>query len=216
MQPNNPLHLDLKIFELLISKFCHDLAGVIGAINNGAEILQENHISKQVVDLVLESSEDAIGRLKIFRKAYANSDTLTQEELVAYKIQIEDYLKRKNINLLWRVALPDGESHGATISKILFNMAIFAGDILAKNGHLSLAIERAGRQENALHFTAIFAGENINVSDEILNAIMGNISDLGKRNIQAYFLYLIAQNIGAKFIVNNAPGKLTIEAFISP
>jgi hypothetical protein len=61
---------------------------------------------------------------------------------------------------------------------------------------------------------AIFAGKNINVSDEMLDAIRGNESDLGKRNIQAYLLYLIAQNIGTKFIINNSPGKLTIEAFI--
>ena len=63
----------LALVAQLCSKLCHDLAGVIGAIANGAELLEDEddeEIRNQAVELLAQSAEQAGRRLRFFRIAF--------------------------------------------------------------------------------------------------------------------------------------------------
>ena len=57
---------DIKLAELLCARFSHDLAGPIGAINNGVEFLSEENsvIKEQAIDLIKTSAVQAVSRLQ--------------------------------------------------------------------------------------------------------------------------------------------------------
>lgn len=64
---------DLVLVAQLCSKLCHDLAGTIGAIANGAELLADEDdadIREQALGLLAQSAEQAARRLKFYRIAF--------------------------------------------------------------------------------------------------------------------------------------------------
>ena len=64
--------LDLRIFELLTARLCHDLVGPVGAAGNGAELLRELGAEEagDAVELIAESASKAADRLRFYRVAY--------------------------------------------------------------------------------------------------------------------------------------------------
>ncbi len=67
-----------KLTELLSTRFCHDLAGAISAVNNGVELLLgddvDDQMQKQVMDLLSLSSHEALAKLQMYRMAYGRAE----------------------------------------------------------------------------------------------------------------------------------------------
>lgn len=71
---------DLDLVALICSKLCHDLAGSIGAVSNGAELMAEEtdpQMRDEAVRLIAQSANDAARRLAFFRLALGASGDLT-------------------------------------------------------------------------------------------------------------------------------------------
>lgn len=70
-----PLQLDLRITELLVSRFCHDLASGIGGINNGIEFVSEfgADMSDDAIALIALSASQLSSRLQFFRLVYGEA-----------------------------------------------------------------------------------------------------------------------------------------------
>lgn len=69
----------LDLVALICSKLCHDLAGSIGAVNNGAELLAEETdpvMRDEAIRLVAQSAQDAARRLSFYRLALGASGSL--------------------------------------------------------------------------------------------------------------------------------------------
>jgi histidine phosphotransferase ChpT len=66
------IHHDTKLAEMIATRLCHDLTGPIGAVNNGAEFLDEEgfDMQNQAVQLILSSAHEAVNRLQFYRQAY--------------------------------------------------------------------------------------------------------------------------------------------------
>jgi histidine phosphotransferase ChpT len=76
----------MELSELLLTRFCHDMAGPISAVNNGLEFLGDEGdkaMREQALDLLQLSAKEAFVKLQMYRIAYgrasAASDTSTQE-----------------------------------------------------------------------------------------------------------------------------------------
>ncbi|WP_374631631.1 histidine phosphotransferase family protein [Ferrovibrio sp.] len=70
---------DLDLVALICSKLCHDLAGSIGAVSNGAELMAEEtdpQMRDEAVRLIAQSANDAARRLAFFRLALGASGDL--------------------------------------------------------------------------------------------------------------------------------------------
>lgn len=75
-----PAAADLDLVALICSKLCHDLAGSIGAVSNGAELMAEEtdpQMRDEAVRLIAQSANDAARRLAFFRLALGASGDLT-------------------------------------------------------------------------------------------------------------------------------------------
>src|SRR3546814_8272420 len=73
---------DLDLVALICSRLCHDLAGSIGAINNGIELLAEETdpaMRDEAIGLIAMSGGDAARRLAFFRQALSASGSLDEQ-----------------------------------------------------------------------------------------------------------------------------------------
>ncbi|HMU22649.1 MAG TPA: histidine phosphotransferase, partial [Sphingorhabdus sp.] len=64
---------DIDLAALLCSRLCHDLLSPVGAMNNGLELLADEHdpeMRKRCMDLLAESAKSAADKLKFFRLAF--------------------------------------------------------------------------------------------------------------------------------------------------
>jgi histidine phosphotransferase ChpT len=69
------LSIDIRVLELLAARLCHDLAGPIAAITNGAELLDDEDpdFVRQAGTLIGDSAGTAAKRLQLFRFVYGFS-----------------------------------------------------------------------------------------------------------------------------------------------
>lgn len=68
-----------ELIALISSRLCHDLAGAIGAVNNGVELLAEEAdaaMREEAIGLIAQSAQDAARRLSFFRLALGASGSL--------------------------------------------------------------------------------------------------------------------------------------------
>jgi histidine phosphotransferase ChpT len=72
---------DLDLVALICSRLCHDLAGSIGAVNNGVELLAEETdpaMREDAIGLIAQSASDAARRLSFFRLALGASGSMAE------------------------------------------------------------------------------------------------------------------------------------------
>ncbi|WP_300295046.1 histidine phosphotransferase family protein [Ferrovibrio sp.] len=133
----------LDLVALICSRLCHDLAGSIGAVNNGVELLAEETdamMREEAIGLIAQSANDAARRLAFFRLALGASggvqDPMALDELsrVAHSYfaggRLSLVLPRDNVEL----PKPLGKA-------LLLGLAL-AGQALPRGGTMTLA--RAG------------------------------------------------------------------------
>ena len=64
---------EVDLASLLCSRLCHDLLSPVGAMNNGLELLADEHdpeMKQRCMDLLAESAKSAADKLKFFRLAF--------------------------------------------------------------------------------------------------------------------------------------------------
>lgn len=92
----------LTLTSLLITKFCHDLAGPLGGLQNGIEFLSESE-SSDAAELLGLSSSEASSRLQIFRNAYGTFAAQSPANIVEVEQIVHGFLKQTklaaNINI---------------------------------------------------------------------------------------------------------------------
>lgn len=69
------------LVALICSRLCHDLAGSIGAVNNGVELLAEETdaaMREEAIGLIAQSASDAARRLSFFRLALGASGSMSE------------------------------------------------------------------------------------------------------------------------------------------
>jgi histidine phosphotransferase ChpT len=129
--------------SLLCSRLCHDLLSPVGALNNGIELLADEHdpeMRARCLDLLAESARASANKLKFFRLAFGAAggfgDTVDVREA---KAAIEGLLGSEGrIQLGWMVAEP---ALGKSAIKVLLNLALIAGDALVRGGRIDIGAE---------------------------------------------------------------------------
>ena len=101
---------DIDLVALICSKLCHDLAGSVGAVSNGAELLAEETdatMREEAIRLIAQSANDAARRLAFFRLALGASGGLDEPMASADLARVAgDYFQGGRVRLLPLVGLP--------------------------------------------------------------------------------------------------------------
>jgi histidine phosphotransferase ChpT len=196
------LTIDLRVSELLTARLCHDLAGPIAAIGNGAELLDDDDpdFVRQAATLIGESAGTASKRLQLFRFVYGFSPgaiagppphVLAAEYFAAGNVSCDYAEEARQLEPLWQ--------------RLGCSLLLIAGEALPRGGKMALLIE-----SQAVVVSAI--GDGPGPSPEIVDALAlsAAVEALSSRTIGAYFAGLTAQMLGRRLRVAAQPGGFRI------
>jgi histidine phosphotransferase ChpT len=174
---------DTTLAALISSKICHDLAGQIGAINNGLELLEEENDEDTryyALELIHNSAKAAWAQLDFNRLAFGVSSSLGAIVPVAHVEQVtRRYIENSKRRLHWQANVQDLDKEHARLLVVLLAVALTSlpsgGDIYvgltASAGarglsRFQLAILCRGRAARVLEGVPdIFAGKDTKAID---------------------------------------------------
>lgn len=190
-----PSSLDLA--ALLCSRLCHDLLSPVGAVNNGLELLSDEHdpeMRQRCLDLLEQSARISADKLKFFRLAFGAAggfgDRVPSEEpqqLIAALVAANE-----RVELEWAVAEANLSKPAV---KVLLNLAAMALDSLVRGGTLAVGAERNG---GASEIAVRAAGPRIAFDETIGKALSGELPEheLSGRTAPAFMIQQLAKELG--------------------
>ncbi len=196
--------------SLLCSRLCHDLLSPVGALNNGIELMADEHdpaMRARVLELLGESALASANKLKFFRLAFGAAGGFGEAvDTREAKAAIEGLFRSDGrIQLGWMVAeaaLPK------TAIKVLLNLALIAGDALVRGGRLDVGAEGGEIVVRA-------EGARLVLDAELRTALLGETAPtaLTPRAAAAWLVHSLVTESGGKVMVSQPePGVLLFGA----
>lgn len=129
-----------KLHELIAVKICHDISGVIGAVNNGMELYSEadDSFKEQSLQLVESSAKDAVARIVFFRHALGVSGKESKSSAGALKEICEKYLEHKKITIDWNIETQEYLSSDSRLKKCFLLILLFVASRVIKANNISV------------------------------------------------------------------------------
>jgi histidine phosphotransferase ChpT len=188
---------EIDFASLLCSRLCHDLLSPVGAMNNGLELLADEHdpeMRQRCMDLLAESAKAASDRLKFFRLAFGAAGGFGPEvDPNDARLVIEPMVTSSGRTVLdWAVP---AQMMPKRAVKILLNLVLLANDALVRGGTLSVGAEaRAGEQEIVIRAS----GPKILMEPAIRDALTGQLDPaaLDPRTAAAWMAHALAVQDG--------------------
>lgn len=182
--------------SLLCSRLCHDLLSPVGAINNGLELMADEHdpdMRVRCMDLLNESARASANKLKFFRLAFgAAGGFADQVDVREAKTAIEGLIGSDSRTVLGWLVTPATLSKPAI--KVLLNLALIASDALVRGGQLDIAAEGGEIVIRA-------AGPRLILDPELRTALHGQTAPdaLTPRAAVAWLAHNLIKDAGATF-----------------
>lgn len=184
---------DLELAQLLCTRLCHDLAGPIGAVAAGVELIGDDPAmaDAETIGLIGDSSSAASRKLKFLRAAFG----LAQNASGDLKGLVDGYVAATSgpggrIEVAWpsSAALEKAARvFGPTWNQALLNLCLLALEV--QPGCRSLDVTLDAADALTVRLTARTANGRTTNPREDLRAVATTVSgaDLTAKTIQAYF-----------------------------
>lgn len=200
--------------SLLCSRLCHDLLSPVGALNNGIELLADEHdpeMRARCLELLGESARASANKLKFFRLAFGAAggfaDVVDTREA---RSAIEGLFGGDGrIQLGWMV---DEPTMSKAALKVLLNLVLIAGDALVRGGTLDVGAERHG---DGLDIVVRAAGTRIVLDPELRRVLVGEMSEdeVAPRAAAAWLAHSLVEEGGGKIqVADGEEGILIVGA----
>jgi histidine phosphotransferase ChpT len=192
---------ETKLAEMLCTRLCHDLTGPIGAVNNGAEFLDEEGFDMQneAVQLIVNSAHEAVNRLQFYRQAYGRVGDSGEACLEDKKKLATDFFSCTKITLDWPDSHTDaaGVSISQKMSRLILNMLIVSSATMIRGGKLSVRISNGEHGEKRIQIEG--HGETIKLDAENTSILKGEADEksLSPKTAQLFLTMKIAAEVGA-------------------
>jgi histidine phosphotransferase ChpT len=178
--------------EMLCARLCHDLAGAVGAVTAGAELLAEegpaSPMAAEALDLMATSAASMAARLRFLRLALgpANQGAATQARNLALA-----FFSKGQPQGEWSLDWPADRAVDATPDqiKLLLNLLCLAQDCLPRGGTIRV------QPDEGLVVLALAANAVMGEAAHGLSAAA--LSGLGPRAMQGAYAALLARRLGA-------------------
>ena len=202
--------------SLLCSRLCHDLLSPVGALNNGLELLADEHdpeMRNRCLELLGESARASANKLKFFRLAFGAAggfgETVdSREARAAIEGLFGDNHRVKIGWLIEDAVLPK------PAIKVLLNLALIAGDALIRGGQLDIGAEVV---DGMVEIVVRGDGPRIILDSELRAALTGTSEDavITPRAAAAYLAHALITEGGGSIQVSDpdAPVLLFGAAF---
>lgn len=196
--------------SLLCSRLCHDLLSPVGALNNGLELLADEHdpeMRARCLELLSDSAKASANKLKFFRLAFGAAggfgETVdAREARAAIEGLFGDGHKVKLGWLVEDATLPK------PAIKVLLNLALIAGDALVRGGQLDVGAESVDGQ---VEIVVRADGPRIVLDAEMRAALTGTQGEavITPRAAAAYLVHALVQEGGGMVQVSD-PGEAVL------
>jgi histidine phosphotransferase ChpT len=199
---------ETKLAEMLCTRLCHDLTGPIGAVNNGAEFLDDEGFDMQndAVQLIVSSAHEAVNRLMFYRQAYGRVSDSGEASLEEKKKLAKDFFSNTKITLDWPDTHTDacGISISQKMSRLILNMLLLCSATLIRGGTVSVRITRNELGDKQVSVRGV--GETIKTDPDMLTILKGQGDDaqLSPKTAQAFLALKIAEEVGAQLAIDAA------------
>jgi len=166
----------VEFASLLCSRLCHDLLSPVGALNNGLELLADEHdpeMRARCMELLNDSARASANKLKFFRLAFGAAGGFgeTVDSREAHSAIEGLFPEASRIAIGWMVEEP---ALPKPATKVLLNLALIAGDALVRGGQLDIGAERNGER---VEIVVRAEGQRLVLDQELRTALMGEIVD---------------------------------------
>lgn len=196
---------DLVLVAQLCSKLCHDLAGTIGAIANGAELLadeDDTDIREQALGLLAQSAEQAARRLKFYRIAFGAGGSLGDRiDLGEFKDAVEGQFGGGRVKFDWSAMTG---ALGKPAAKLLANLLLVAVSGMPRGG-----VMRPNLAENGAVGVAV-TGDGATLSPEMRATLEGGSFGEGASAVAAHAA-LLARETGNKLSVTIGEDQYSLQ-----
>ena len=196
--------VELRVIGLLAARLCHDLAGPVAALGQGAELLgdEDPDFRDDAVALIGGSARTAAGRLQFYRFAvgYAGGGLAgpPPHQLV------REFFADTAIDCVYGSAARGLELQQ---QKLACAMLALAAEGLPRGGRLAL---EAGGTGPAVEAAGPGAGLSPNLRAALTLATA--VADLTTRSVLAYFAGLLASAQGSRLTVADRDGGFRLTA----
>ncbi|WP_106639196.1 histidine phosphotransferase family protein [Allosphingosinicella vermicomposti] len=190
--------------SLMCSRLCHDLLSPVGALNNGIELLAEEHdpeMRARCLDLLADSARASANKLKFFRLAFgAAGGFADQVDTREAKAAIEGLYGDSRVVVGWMV---DESTMSKAALKVLLNLSLIAGDALVRGGRLDIGVERHG---DGLDMVIRAEGPRIVVDPELKRTLLGEGAEdaVAPRVAAAWLVHCLVQEGGGSLQYGDA------------
>lgn len=197
---------ETKLAEMLCTRLCHDLTGPIGAVNNGAEFLEDEGFDMQneAVQLVVNSAHEAVNRLQFYRQAYGRVGDSGEACLEDKKKLASDFFSGTKITLDWPDSHTDaaGVSISQKMSRLILNMLVVVAASMIRGGTVSVRITQSGEGEKRVEIKGV--GETIKLDAENASILKGQAEDklLSPKTAQLFLTMKLAEEVGANIALD--------------
>ena len=210
---------DLELARLLCTRLCHDLAGPVGAVSAGVELIGDDpsQVDEETLALIGDSSTAASRKLRFLRAALgvANGSADDVEELLNGYLGAMAGMGGK-VEVSWPApaALSVAENTlGAALNQILHNLCLFALESQPGCRTLSLAVNAAG---SSLTISVDVTGSPDRaptLREDMTSAITGeNELSVSAKTVQAYVTGRLVRSLGGTIAYTAGPQGVNIMA----
>lgn len=205
---------ETRLAEMIATRLCHDLTGPIGAVNNGAEFLDDEGFDMQheAMKLILGSAQEAVNRLLFYRQAYGRVGDAGEASLSEKKKIAQDFFSNSKITLDWPDIYTDscGIAISQKMSRLLLNLLIIVAGSAIRGGTLSVRVSMSPANEKQIQVSVV--GETIKVDLDTLAILEGKTDGvaLSPKTAQPYLALRLSQELRASLNVDAQPTQMTI------
>ena len=199
--------------SLLCSRLCHDLLSPVGALNNGIELLADEHdpeMRARCLDLLAESARASANKLKFFRLAFgAAAASRTWSTARGEGGDRRAVWRRRPDQARWMVEEP---TMSKSALKVLLNIALIAG-----TRWCAAAISTSARRSTtAARYRHPRRGQNTDrARSRLKQVLIGAVGedDVAPRAAAAWLAHCLVQEGGGSIqVADGEEGMLLIGA----
>ncbi len=182
--------------EMINTRFCHDIAGPVSAVNNGLEFFEDEsdpEVREQAVDLLRLSARESFTKLQMYRMAYGRAAHAAESNVSELKEIVFRYFEQGKITLDWPDSPEDGfqEKINNEIRQLLVNMILIMASQLVYGGTLKIRKTISGQDRQLL----VEGTHNRLREDKEIDAILRSepVEAYTPQNVPACFFVLLAE-----------------------
>lgn len=198
-----PTVIDIRVCELLAARLCHDMAGPVAAIANGAELLDDEDpdFAREAAALIGDSARTAAKRLQLFRYIFGFSSgahagppphALVGEYFAGSAIECSYPEPVRGLESAWQ--------------RLACNLLFVGAEGLPRGGLLAL-----DTTANGLTLTATGAGDGLPQESRDALTRISPVGELTSRSVCAYFAGLLAEGLRRRLTLTAEPGHFQIK-----